>query len=250
MDEIVITLDVDWAPDFVIEFVANLLIERKIRSTWFITHDSHAIRSLSDYPDLFELGIHPNFMPGSTHGSTPEEVMETLLQIVPRAESVRTHGLFQSSSLMKMIAEKFGLKNDVSIYLREVQHIVPFEAYYDDNVLLRIPYYWTEDGEMYKPKPSFSLNPKKMHQPGLKIFGFHPIHVYLNSRDMCGYTTLKQSCDIRTCSEKEVKPCINIGTGTGTFFKELMLYCVQCGRSHTISDISAEWNAYSRQGKQ
>jgi hypothetical protein len=103
---------------------------------------------------------------------------------------------------------------------------------------------------MYKPKPSFSLNPEKMQLPGLKIFGFHPIHIYLNSWDMSRYTRLKQSCNIKTCSEKEMKPCINIGVGTGTFFEELMQYTIQCGRSRTISDISAEWNANSRQGKQ
>jgi len=36
---LVITLDCDWAPDFVIKYVAGILTERKVKATWFITND-------------------------------------------------------------------------------------------------------------------------------------------------------------------------------------------------------------------
>jgi hypothetical protein len=241
MNDIVITFDVDWAPDFVIRRVANILIEKEIKATWFITHDSPVIRELSEYSDLFEIGIHPNFMPETTQGKNYHEVMEYLMKIAPRAKSVRTHGLFQSSSIMKMMAVDFDLENDVSIYLREVPHIIPFEAYYEDKILTRIPYFWTEDGEMYKPEPSFLLRDKGMSLPGLKIFAFHPIHVYLNSRNMNNYNSLKHRCDIRNCTEKEVEPCINEGVGTKSLLQELIRCICRFNGSKTISDIAIQW---------
>jgi hypothetical protein len=241
MNDIVITFDVDWAPDFVIRRVANILIEKEIKATWFITHDSPVIRELFEYPDLFEIGIHPNFMPETTQGKNYHDVMEHLMKIVPHAKSVRTHGLFQSSNIMKMMAVDFDLENDVSIYLREVPRILPFEAYYDDKILLRIPYFWTEDGEMYKPNPSFLLHDKRLDLLGLKIFAFHPVHVYLNSRDMNNYNSLKRRCDIRNCTETEVKPHINNGIGANSLLHELIQHILRLNNSKTISDIAAQW---------
>jgi len=249
MNDIVITFDVDWAPDFMIAKVANKLIENSIKATWFITHDSAGIRRLFKYSDLFEIGIHPNFMPGTTQGKNYHEVMEHLMKIAPHAKSVRTHGLFQSSSIMKMIAVDFGLENDTSIYLREVPHIRPFEAYYDDMILLRIPYFWTEDGEMYKPDPSFLLHDKRLDLSGLKIFAFHPLHIYLNSKDMRNYSSLKCRCDIRNCTEIEAKPYINRGIGTNSLFQELIQYIHNHNESKNISDIAAQWEKSKENAK-
>ena len=243
MNDVVITFDVDWAPDFVIRRVANILIEKGIKATWFITHDSPAIQMLFEHSDLFEIGIHPNFMPETTQGESYHEIIEYLMKIAPHAKSVRTHGLLQSSGIMKMMAVDFGLEIDVSIYLREVPHIIPFEAYYDDKILLRIPYFWTEDGEMYKPESSFLLSDKGMSLPGLKIFAFHPIHIYLNSRGMNNYNSLKRRCDIRTCTEKEVEPYINEGLGTRSLLQELIQYIRRFNNSKTIFDIAIQWKS-------
>lgn len=78
LNEYVITIDVDWAPDFIIAEVANYLIEKEVKATWFISHDNPEIRRLSDYPDLFEVGLHPNFNEGSTQGDSPRKVMTYL----------------------------------------------------------------------------------------------------------------------------------------------------------------------------
>ncbi|MCX6671896.1 MAG: hypothetical protein NTX92_08260, partial [Euryarchaeota archaeon] len=56
-----ICIDTDWASDSIIKDIADYLIMNKIKSTWFITHDSPAIRKLLAKPDIFEVGIHPNF---------------------------------------------------------------------------------------------------------------------------------------------------------------------------------------------
>lgn len=113
-DEFLITLDVDWASDAIIAKVKEQLVKNRVKATWFVTHDSPEIRNLQEYP-FFELGIHPNFDVKSTQGNNPDEVMRFVKKIVPDAKSVRTHALIQSSALLKLMREKFGIIHDVSI---------------------------------------------------------------------------------------------------------------------------------------
>lgn len=46
LNQIVLSFDIDWAPECAIEFVADILIEKQIKATWFVTHDSPAIQRL------------------------------------------------------------------------------------------------------------------------------------------------------------------------------------------------------------
>lgn len=128
--ELAITLDIDWSPDFIMTEIEEILIKKKVKATWFVTHASSAIKQLENYSDLFELGIHPNFYEGSTHRKTSQQVFEYVFQLVPQGVTMRTHGLFQSSRLMQIAHETFGVKNDVSIFLPYVNDIYPHEIYY------------------------------------------------------------------------------------------------------------------------
>jgi hypothetical protein len=92
-----VTFDLDWAPDFVIDWLAKRLIEVGVRAAWFVTHHSPAIERLRAESDLFELGIHPNLHPGSTHGNDTSSVLKHCMEIVPEAGAIRTHGLVQST---------------------------------------------------------------------------------------------------------------------------------------------------------
>ena len=55
-----ITLDIDWAPDFVLESVIEMVTKANVYATWFITHNTPLLETLAQNPK-FELGIHPNF---------------------------------------------------------------------------------------------------------------------------------------------------------------------------------------------
>lgn len=110
-NDFILTLDIDWAPDFVIEQVARIMIENKVKATWFVTHESEAIERLRENDDLFELGIHPNMLSGSTHGKTEDEVLTHVKKIVPGAISMRTHGLYQTSNFIVKAAKEYGPKS-------------------------------------------------------------------------------------------------------------------------------------------
>ena len=95
MSPILVTLDIDWAPDWMVEDVVERLVRAGVRATLFATHDSPLLRSLEGNSEI-EIGLHPNFLPGSSHGSTPEEIFATLRSWYPRATACRTHSLVQS----------------------------------------------------------------------------------------------------------------------------------------------------------
>lgn len=96
MDDALLTLDIDWAPDCTIEWIARTLVARQVRATWFVTHLSPAVERLRDHPDLFQLGIHPNFLAGSSHGDTTDAVLGHCMGLVPEALTMRSHALVQS----------------------------------------------------------------------------------------------------------------------------------------------------------
>jgi hypothetical protein len=216
-----ITLDTDWAPDFVIDAVAERLIARRTRATWFVTHTSPVIDRLRRYPELFELGIHPNFLPSSTQGMTPREVLKTCLELVPGATSMRTHGLMQSTPLLEVVMANTTVHTDVSIFLPHMPRVEPVEYWWQGQMLLRVPYIWEDDFEIERPAPNWHVD-ALLDSPGARIFNFHPILVYLNSADLRTYTTLKGRCPVLARAERlQVDDLIHHGTGAGTAFDTL-----------------------------
>ena len=164
----ILTFDVDWAPDYVIDYVAEKLIKLKIKSTWFITHNSSSIQKLSNNP-LFEIGLHPNFHINSTQGKGIENILKNLKKICGNAKSIRTHGLLQSSEIFLKF-NKYGIQNDVSILFSNQPHIMPHYSKFFK--ITRIPYYWEDDVEM-EEEYLWSLSNSFLHGDGLKIFNFH-----------------------------------------------------------------------------
>ncbi len=225
MTQVAITLDVDWAPDFMIDFAAAILIEERVRATWFVTHQSPALTRLRDYPDLFELGVHPNFFPGSTHGKTPEDVLRHCMELVPEAVSVRTHGLLQSTALLAKIMEETPALIDASLFLPRAQELRPVEYQWAQRTLLRIPYFWEDDFEMERRDPCWQLEPLLAAGSGLKIFDFHPVHIYLNSHTMEAYRRLKErEPNLTEASPELAAELAQAEPGSQTLFVELAKY--------------------------
>lgn len=240
MNEIVLTFDVDWAPDFMIEYVVDKLAGLRIKSTWFVTHDSPATRALA-HNDYVEVGIHPNFAPESTQGDGVDDVLTNLLELVPHARSVRTHGLVQSHAIMEALCEH-GLDIDSSIYLPGQHGVEPFEVAYGDRGekrLLRMPFVWTESIEFSKPAPFRCYHLSK--RPGLEVYDFHPVHMYLNSCRMCEYRALQCLYNISDWSRENVELFVNRQGGALSMLNTVLDGIRKQGGSKTLSDIASEW---------
>ena len=85
--QVVITLDIDWAPDFIVNFVKDILVENNVKATWVVTHNSNHVKELAKI-DLFELGIHPNFSHDSTQGKNVGDILSNLKKIIPNSKSI------------------------------------------------------------------------------------------------------------------------------------------------------------------
>jgi hypothetical protein len=239
---IALTLDVDWAPDFMIDFAAQILSEHRVRSTWFVTHGSPALERLRSQPDLFELGIHPNFFPGSTHGDSPGAVLRHCLNLVPEAVSLRTHGLLQSTALLGQIMNETGITTDASLYLPHANGVRPLDYQWEKKSILRVPHFWEDDFEMERAGPCWSLAPLLAENDGLKVFDFHPIHIYLNSSTTDAYRQLKQkAAKLSEVSEDQAAAVAETGTGTQTLFRELVNYLSETRDSLRMRDIQSLW---------
>ncbi|MEM7125483.1 MAG: hypothetical protein AAF702_04100 [Chloroflexota bacterium] len=238
MNEPIITLDIDWAPDFVIDFVADILREHQVRATWFVTHASAAIERLRKTPELFELGIHPNFLANSTHGSTIPDVLQHCMSLVPEARCMRTHSLYQSSPLLANVLRYTPIRMDVSLFLPRAKSLQPIEHIWCGETLRRAPFYWEDDFEMGRPDACWQVEPYLTSDDGLKIFNFHPIHIYLNSADMLPYQALKRDCHhLLSATLTHVDKHVQDGTGSRTIFLQLAQYLAIQRTSYCIRDI-------------
>lgn len=194
-EAIFITIDVDWACDEVIEYTIDFLEKNNAKATFFITHSTPLLEKLRK-SDLFELGIHPNFqwlLNGTSQYKDMEAVLENILSIVPEAKSVRSHSLVQSSPLLELFKIK-GLLYDVNLFIPWYSNIELYPIRHW-NGLCRLPYFWEDDVQCISHLNGningWNIDNLLQHK-GLKIFNFHPIHLYLNTEQIQRYEEAKK----------------------------------------------------------
>ena len=188
-----LTFDVDWAPDFVLEDCLGILSEASIQGTFFVTHETDLLPEIEDLGH--ELGIHPNFFPGSDHGETVPQIVEAVLRLAPNASKMRTHGLVQSTRMFYEIFSKFTqLKLDLSLLTQGMREVERFDWAFDDVRFHRINYNFEDDAVFAYPDFDWSALPKFGKTI---IFDFHPIHVFLNSTNGSEYAALKKAAQDR-----------------------------------------------------
>ncbi|MCA9588844.1 MAG: hypothetical protein KC657_26190 [Myxococcales bacterium] len=241
MSHTVLTIDVDWAPDAAIDFTADLLASRGVKATWFLTHDSPAVARLRERPELFELGIHPNFLPGSSHGATPEDVLDYCMKLVPDATSVRTHALVQSTPLYDLVLRRTPVRCDVSLLLPHARRLDLVEYQWKGTTLLRLPYHWEDDIEMLRDAPAWDLE-TAIAGEGYRVFDFHPIHVFLNSADMGPYESLKAAVrPLGAATIEQMQPFVHEGPGPRTVFTALADHLAAHGGGARVRDVYNAW---------
>lgn len=214
-----LTFDMDWAPNYIIERIVNKLIELNIPSIWFVTNQCKALALMRKHQHLFELGIHPNFHPNSTQGTGFLEVMKYLMKIVPEARSMRTHGLMTSSAWLLQASSKFNIKYDFSCFLPYTTSIVPHNFKYQDSQIKRIPYNWEDDVEVFAQNPFTYKFSKFKHL----VLDFHPIHICLNTYTFDNYIALLSlGKNLQELNKSEVEKFREKGKlGTSVFFENI-----------------------------
>ena len=223
-NQFLITLDTDWAPDFVLKEVSQLFEEAGVKSTWFITNTSASLERLRKQGELFELGIHPNFMKNSSHGAQVLDVVKHMNSLEPAAVSNRMHGLVETWEILETIVQNTKIQIDSSVFLPFAENLGPVTLKIGGRELVRIPFVCGDDYELVNHNLNWKINELKRLN-GIKIINFHPIHVYLNSSSIGGYQEIKNNLNVglNEVQEEELEKYKNRDAfGVKTFLMDLL----------------------------
>ncbi len=235
---IALTLDLDWAPDCTIDETADLLRAAGVRATWFVTHDSPAVRRLRLHPELFELGIHPNFLPGSTQGATPQEVLRFCMGAAPEAQAVKTHALLESTHLLEAVLEHTPVRADLTTLLPGVCLAAPARYEWKRKVLWRLPCAWEDNFQFDALRPEWRLADMPwLSGGGIAAFTFHPLTVALNSSSNAGFAALKAEGPLQATPPSRIAALRETGLGVGAVFRELVALAARDNNSVRVRDV-------------
>lgn len=232
-----LTFDTDWCPDWAIEEIANLLVQKNIKSSWFITNDFSALSDLLQNP-LFDIGIHPNFFPGSSHGSEPREILKFLKTLAPESKIVRSHSLYSSERHLQIMADEFEITHDCTLYLPGADEIRQHRLKYGDEgkEIIRAPHFFQDNMYFINNSGSFSLQDSFFNTRGLRIFNFHPIHYLLNTDSLKRYNNLKANLVMNKINKNDIVKFSNNSKGVRSLFNELIEVLTSEG-SYKITEI-------------
>jgi hypothetical protein len=189
-NDLFLTIDIDWAHDEVLADTIDFLDRYNVHATWFVTHDTPLLERLRANPK-YELGIHPNFnwlLSGDRrNGANAAEVIDRLMQIVPEARCVRSHSMTQSTVLLQAFAN-VGLTHDANHFV-PVSSGVSLKPWILWNGMVRAPYCWEDDVFCIYHQRGVAVPDvaASAHLSGLRVFDFHPIHVFLNTENLDRY---------------------------------------------------------------
>lgn len=203
-----ITLDLDWAPDRVIEDALGILQALDIPVTLFCTHRSPLLDGLD--PQRFELAWHPNFLAGRDEA----QVIDEMAGWFPGAAGVRAHALYFHSRLAPP-------------YLRHgVRYLAHNLCFLQTGLrcmthwtgLVDVPGFWEDDVHALYFDGDFDPARVDWTRPGLKVFDFHPIHLHLNTDRMARYDEARADLE----AGRDLESHRNPGLGSRTFLEALV----------------------------
>lgn len=171
------TSDIDWAPEWAIEFMVGLFKQLDIPLTVFVTHPSECIQK--EYKNKPEhVGLHPNFLPGSTQGENYNEIIDYCTELWLPAITYRCHSAFDNTIIAQSFKER-GFKYESNSFLFLQPYCSPLQH---RSGLIRYPIWWEDDVHAKLGLPfKLELIRSDLRIPGLKIFNFHPFNLIMNT---------------------------------------------------------------------
>lgn len=183
----IVTVDIDWACEPAIEETLDFLKKLQITPTVFTTHRSPRIEaSLSE----LEVGLHPYFNTGSSHGSTIPEIVAHMMSLPHNLPAFRCHRYAQCNSSRQAMVEAGML---ISSNICTDLEIVP--CFKDRFGLLEVPIFLEDGGYLWRKHP-LVMNlflKEKMRKEGVKVITIHPMHFAINTPDFGYMYKIKQS---------------------------------------------------------
>jgi hypothetical protein len=184
---------------------------------------------------LAELGIHPNFLPGSDHGKDPATVLDFVQRLAPKAVAMRAHRYIGSPEISSLLAPR-GLTIESNLCRHLAPGIAPeilpggvlrLPVFFEDDI------HWMEGGDW-----SFETYQHGFLAPGLKILNFHPFFVALNAPDAAFYQRHKQH--IKSLTGEQAAGLRHQGAGARSFLIEAIEALLDSGhRFVSLGELAA-----------
>jgi ubiquinone/menaquinone biosynthesis C-methylase UbiE len=228
----VLTSDIDWASEACVEDLLHILDNFKVKPVLMATHES-AVISRRAAEGRIELGLHPNFLPGSSHGNSADEVVQHIFELFPAATTFRSHSFVDSSHITTHMVAR-GLRYDSNLCLYLQGNLVPLRH---QSGLMRFPVFW-EDDVHWTRRGSWCVDDviEQFLQPGLKVLNFHPVAVALNIPDATFYQANKEY--VSSASKQDIERLRHRGAGTRSFLIELLTRLQRFGhRFSTLAEL-------------
>lgn len=224
----VVSIDADWALEPLLRDTVDILNQYNIKATFFLTNPI-------DFSILngHEIAIHPNF----EGYSNQDEILKKTLDMLPskKSKGSRSHKLYHNMALMSSYA-KFGIQYDSNYVLPSYDEPKPF-LFQQSNVL-EIPIFFGDDTFFYS-NSDFQLNKINLNDKGVKVFLFHPIHIFMNTNSMDYYKKIKPFySDFSKLSENKE----TTSEGTRTLFLRFLEF-IESNKieTKTLEEVNDNW---------
>jgi hypothetical protein len=221
-----ITSDIDWASPFCTDELIHLLESYGITPTLFATHECPVVRRFCEtHPD--DVGVHPNFQDGSTHGSDWVSVIDHVFGLYPHAKAFRSHAFYDSSDILMEMARR-GVTYDSNLCLYLQPNLVPLHL--GATGMTRFPVFWEDDTHWLHAggKWEFDDLAQVFASPGLKIINVHPFIISANIPSAEYYADVKKH--IPTLSHDDSRAVRHDGPGPRT----LLIALIEFVRSRNL----------------
>lgn len=217
------TSDIDWCTDVAWQTIHKTYVSHNIRPTYFLTHDSPFLSTLKN-ENSCDFGIHPNFVSGSSHGSSTQEIIKTVLDISGPTQLCRTHRYIDGNDWSYPLYEN-GIRIDVTGCTRQEYGIRPLMM---NSGIIKVFTFW-EDGSYSEYAKDWSLNTlkNKLRTPGIKVFNTHPTNFAFNVQDRKFYQYLKENFKNKgwiNATQDEIQDLEQQGNGPKTLLPEVLRY--------------------------
>ena len=216
MIDVAISIDLDWAPDFMIRDTMELLAGAKVNATIFVTHSSDLLAQ----PDRrsCELGFHLGLSDSSIE--TLDAAIGDLKSIYGPLDGVRSHALLESARYYPAY-KRHSISYSSNYLLFGAQNLRPIRML---DGIWHLPIYWMDNVHlMVNDSCSYEIARQAFSEllvaKGMKVFAFHPVHLYLNSADISKYEKVKHELHSEEVMAHSVNKC---RYGTRDRFHQLM----------------------------
>jgi ubiquinone/menaquinone biosynthesis C-methylase UbiE len=204
--------------------------------TVFATHRS-AVLDAAEERGAVEIGIHPNFMPGSSHGSGTRQVLDHICDLYPRARGSRSHYYRDDSEITSELVRR-GFTHDSNLCLFLQPHLTPLDHH---SGLVRFPVFWEDDVHFRNTGGDWQVDRylARFTAPGLKVLNVHPFMIAANVPTLEAYERVRFS--ITTLGPANVEAIRHRDAGAETFLRRLLATLIGAGeRFVTLGELSRQ----------